>query len=635
MNAPAAAAAAAPQLSLSLIGVPNCGKTALFNRLTGSRQKVANYPGVTVERKEGRLVGPRSGRLYRVVDLPGAYSLEPATLDEAIARDVVLGRHASEPAPDLLVCVVDATNPRLNLRLVLELKRLGVPMIVALNMSDVAAERGYTFDRAALERALGVPVVPTVAVRAGGERELIEAIDSYGFAAVARGRRLEAPPPATAAEIEATQREVRRVLDEIGYRVPARAAMLARLDAVVLNPVAGPLLLAVVLFLMFQAVFSWAKAPQNLINVGITSLSQWLSAVLPAGPLHGLVLDGVIAGAGSVLVFLPQILILFLFILALEDSGYLPRAAFMLDRLMGRVGLSGRAFIPLLSSFACAIPGIMAARTIPSSRDRLATIMIAPLMTCSARLPVYALLIGAFIPQRAVGPVNLRGLVLFALYVAGVVSALGVAWVLKRTMMRGEYRPLLLELPEYRWPHLSNLVLGLWERTRIFLTRVGTIILTLMVVLWFLASFPAPPAGATGPAIQYSVAGLLGRGLEYLFAPIGFNWQISIALVPGLAAREVAVSALGTVYAMSGATDVAGALTPIISRSWSLATGLSLLAWYVFAPQCLSTLAVVKRETNSWTYPLAMAAYLFALAYLGALITYRVALACGGGALPV
>jgi ferrous iron transport protein B len=636
MNAPAAAAAAAPQLSLSLIGVPNCGKTALFNRLTGSRQKVANYPGVTVERKEGRLLGPRTGRLYRVVDLPGAYSLEPATLDEAIARDVVLGRHASEPAPDLLVCVVDATNLRLNLRLVLELKHLGLPMIVALNMSDVAAERGYSFDRAALERALGVPVVPTVAVRAGGERALVEAIDTYGFGAAAAraARRIETPPPATAADIEATQREVRLVLEEIAYRVPARAAMLARLDAVVLNPVAGPLLLAVVLFLMFQAVFSWARAPQNLINVGITSLSQWLSAVLPAGPLRGLVLDGVIAGAGSVLVFLPQILILFLFILALEDSGYLPRAAFMLDRLMGRVGLSGRAFIPLLSSFACAIPGIMAARTIPSARDRLATIMIAPLMTCSARLPVYALLIGAFIPQRALGPVNLRGLVLFALYVAGVVSALGVAWVLKRTMMRGEYRPLLLELPEYRWPHLSNLVLGLWERTRIFLTRVGTIILTLMVVLWFLASFPAPPPGATGPAIQYSVAGLLGRGLEYLFAPIGFNWQISIALVPGLAAREVAVSALGTVYAMSGATDVAGALTPIISHSWSFATGLSLLAWYVFAPQCLSTLAVVKRETNSWTYPLAMAAYLFALAYLGALITYRVALACGGGAVP-
>ena len=635
MNAPAAAAVAAPQLSLSLIGVPNCGKTALFNRLTGSRQKVANYPGVTVERKEGRLVGPRSGRTFRVVDLPGAYSLEPATLDEAIARDVVLGRHASEPAPDLLVCVVDATNLRLNLRLVLELKRLGRPMIVALNMSDVAEQRGYHLDRAALERALGVQVVPTVAVRAGGERELVEAIDAYGFAQRALAGRpepLAAPPPPTAAQIEATQREVRRVLTDSGYRVPARVKALARLDAIVLHPVAGPVLLGSVLFLMFQAVFSWAKGPQNLINAGVQQLSAWLTGVLPAGPLRGLLLDGVIAGTGSVLVFLPQILILFMFILALEDSGYLPRAAFMLDRLMWRVGLSGRAFIPLLSSFACAIPGIMATRTIPSARDRLATIMIAPLMTCSARLPVYALLIGAFIPQRAIGVFNLRGLVLFGLYLAGVVSALGVAFVLKRTVMRGEYRPLLLELPEYRLPHLTNLLLGLWERTRIFLTRVGTIILSLMVVLWFLASFPAPPADATGPAIQYSIAGLLGRGLQFLFAPIGFNWQISIALVPGLAAREVAVSALGTVYAMSGSSDVAGALTPLIARGWSLATGLSLLAWYVFAPQCMSTLAVVRRETNSWRYPLYMAGYLFALAYLAAFITYRVALQLGAGA---
>jgi ferrous iron transport protein B len=633
MNAPAAAALAAPHVSLSLIGVPNCGKTALFNRLTGSRQKVANYPGVTVERKEGRLVGPRSGRIYRVVDLPGAYSLEPATLDEAIARDVVLGRHASEPAPDLLICVVDATNLRLNLRLVLELKRLGRPLLVALNMSDIAAQRGYRLDVKALESALGVPVVPTVAVRPGGERALVEAIDTFGFSERALERApLAAPPPATAADIEATSREVRRVLNDSGYRVPARQSALARLDAIVLNPVAGPVLLAAVLFLMFQAVFSWAKAPQNLINAGVQWLSTALAGVLPQGPLRGLVLDGVIAGAGSVLVFLPQILILFLFILALEDSGYLPRAAFMLDRLMGRVGLSGRAFIPLLSSFACAIPGIMAARTIPSARDRLATIMIAPLMTCSARLPVYALLIGAFIPQHSVGPFNLRGLVLFALYVAGVVSALAVAFVLKRTMMRGEYRPLLLELPEYRLPHLRNLLLGLWERARIFLTRVGTIILTLMVVLWFLASFPAPPPGASGPAIQYSIAGMLGHALGYLFAPLGFNWQISIALVPGLAAREVAVSALGTVYAMSGAGDVETALSPVIAHTWSLATGLSLLAWYVFAPQCLSTLVVVKRETNSWRYPLYMAAYLFALAYAGAFITYRVALLAGGGA---
>jgi ferrous iron transport protein B len=616
--------------SLSLIGVPNCGKTALFNRLTGSRQKVANYPGVTVERKEGRFAGPRTGRIYRLIDLPGAYSLEPASLDEAVARDVVLGRHATEPPPDLLVCVVDATNLRLNLRLVLDLKRIGRPMLVALNMSDVAKQRGYRLNRQALEQALGIPVIETVAVRPGGESALVEAIDQYRFSETAP-ERVEAPPVATAADLEATQREVRRILDAIDYKVPPRVALLSRLDSVVLNPIAGPILLAVVLFMMFQAVFSWARLPMDFIAAEVGALGHAIGSVMPAGPLRGLVLDGVVAGTGSVLVFLPQILILFLFILALEDSGYLPRAAFMLDRLMGKVGLSGRAFIPLLSSFACAIPGIMAARTIPSNRDRLATIMIAPLMTCSARLPVYALLIGAFIPQKTVGIFNLRGLVLFALYAAGVLSAMGVAFALKRTVMRGTDRPLLLELPEYRLPNLRNLLLGLWERVRIFVGRVGTIILALMVVLWFLASFPAPPAGATGPPIQYSIAGVLGRGLEYIFAPIGFNWQISIALVPGLAAREVAVSALGTVYAMSNEGDVAGALAPVIARSWSLATALSLLAWYVFAPQCLSTLAVVKRETNSWRYPILMAAYLFALAYLGSFITYHVAVALGAG----
>jgi len=614
---------------LSLIGVPNCGKTALFNRLTGSRQKVANYPGVTVERKEGRFIGPHSGRVYRVVDLPGAYSLEATSLDEAIARDVVLGRHAAEPAPDLLICVVDVTNLRLNLRLVLELKRIGRPMIVALNMSDVAQQRGYAVDRQVLQKALGVPVVETVAVRPGGERELLEAIDRYVFAE--RPGRIEAPPTATAADIEATQREVRRILAEMSYRVPPRQALLSRLDAIVLHPIAGPALLAVVLFLMFQAVFSWAQLPMNAIDSGVGALRGWLEGSMQPGPLRGLLADGVVAGTGSVLVFLPQILLLFLFILTLEDSGYLPRAAFLLDRLMGKAGLSGRAFIPLLSSFACAIPGIMAARTIPSNRDRLATIMIAPLMTCSARLPVYALLIGAFIPQRSLGPFNLRGLVLFALYGAGVLSALLVALVLKRTVMRGEFRPLLLELPEYRLPNLRNLALGLWERGRIFVGRVGTIILTLMVVLWFLASFPRPPAGASGPAIQYSIAGMLGHALGIVFAPIGFNWQISIALVPGLAAREVAVSALGTVYAMSSSGDVASALSPVIASTWSLATGLSLLAWYVFAPQCLSTLAVVRRETNSWRYPLIMAGYLFAMAYAGAFVTYRVALALGGG----
>jgi ferrous iron transport protein B len=515
-------------------------------------------------------------------------------------------------------------------------------MLVALNMSDVAKQRGYQLNREALERALGVPVIETVAIRAGGERALIEAIDCYDFAShvpaptgTARATAAPSPTsnsPVTAAEIEATQREVRRILDQIGYRVPARLALLSRIDAVVLNPISGPLLLAVILFLMFQAVFSWAQLPMSLIQNGVAALSDWVGSNMHEGPLRGLLMSGIIAGTGSVLVFLPQILILFAFILALEDSGYLPRAAYMLDRLMGKVGLSGRAFIPLLSSFACAIPGIMATRTIPSSRDRLATIMIAPLMTCSARLPVYALLIGAFIPQRSVGIFNLRGLVLFSLYCAGVLSAMGVAFVLKKTVMRAGYQPLLLELPEYRLPVLRNLLLGLWERVRIFLSRVGTIILSLMVVLWFLASFPAPPAGATGPAIQYSIAGLLGSGLAKIFAPLGFNWQISVALVPGLAAREVAVSALGTVYSMSANTgDLEGALSPVIAGSWSIATGLSLLAWYVFAPQCLSTLSVVRRETNSWRYPVLMASYLFALAYVGSFVTYHVAVALGAG----
>jgi ferrous iron transport protein B len=618
-------AAADSRLRVALVGVPNCGKTALFNRLTGSRQHVANYAGVTVERKEGQCSDATSGRSYRVLDLPGSYSLAAATLDEAITRDVVLGRFHGEDVPDVIVNVVDATNLRLGLRLSLELLRLGRPMIVALNLSDIARQRGMNVDPAKLGALLGCPVVETVAVQSGGERQLLAAM-------------AQLPPPVAKAvvswsplrreEIEATQREVRRILEELGYREPLRVRALARIDRIVMHPVAGPALLLLVLFLMFQAVFSWAALPMDLIDRAFGAIGQWLQGALPEGPLRSLLVDGVIAGIGGVLIFLPQILILFFFILLLEDSGYLPRAAFLLDRLMGRVGLSGRAFIPLLSSFACAIPGIMAARTIPNMRDRLATILLAPLMTCSARLPVYALVIGAFIPAQKFGPFNLQGLVLFALYAAGVAGALAVAFVMKHFTMKSAYHPLLMELPEYRWPNLRNLVMGLWERTKIFVTRVGTIILALMIVLWFLSTYPAPPAGATGADIEYSLAGMLGRALQVVFAPIGFNWQISIALVPGLAAREVAVGALGTVYALSASADnVDAALTPLIAGSWSLPTALSLLAWFVFAPQCLSTLATVKRETNSWRYPLIMAAYLFALAYAASFITYRVALA--------
>jgi ferrous iron transport protein B len=614
-------------LQVALLGNPNCGKTALFNLLTGSRQKVANYAGVTVERKEGVLRTP-SGRRVRVLDLPGAYSLNPLSADETITRDIVTGARADVERPELLVCVTDASNLKLNLRLVLEARQLGLPIVVALNMSDVARRRGIVIDHAALERELGMPVVETVGVRHDGAKALVAALDAYVPAGQPVRREWRAP---TVHDVLQTQQEVRRILAAAVQEPRVDTRLDDAIDRVVLHPLWGLPILAVLLFLMFQAVFSWAQLPMDTIKSGMGGVGAWVQGAMPEGMLRSLLVDGVIAGAGSVLVFLPQILILFLFILALEDSGYLPRAAFLLDRVMGSVGLSGRSFIPLLSSFACAIPGVMATRTISSWRDRLVTIMIAPLMTCSARLPVYALLIGAFIPQREVwGVFNLQGLVLFALYFAGILSAMGVAWSFKHLRRQKGEAPLLMELPAYRWPNLRNLGVGLWERARIFLKRVGGIILSLMILLWFISSFPAPPAGASGPAIQYSLAGLIGQMLQPVFAPIGFNWQICIALIPGLAAREVAVGALGTVYSLSATGDaVAEQLSPMLAGSWSVATALALLAWYVFAPQCISTLATVKRETNSWRYPLMMAGYLFALAYVAAFLTYRIALVLG------
>ena len=622
-----AAEGLAHEWRIALVGNPNCGKTALFNLLTGARQKVANYAGVTVERKAGSARLP-DGRTVTVIDLPGAYSLDPATPDEQVMLEVIEGRRAGEAAPDLIVAVVDATNLRMNLRLVLELQRLGRPMLVALNMADVARAQGQAIDQQRLAQELGCTVVETVAVRHNGHAQLLQQIQAQ----VAHG----AAPQATAATAPRDplqlQHEVRRILAAVAPGARPSQRFHTRIDALVMHPVWGLALLAALLFLMFQAVFSWAEAPMDAIESTMSALGAWTTAHMADGPLRSLLVDGVIAGVGGVLVFLPQILILFLFILLLEDSGYLPRAAFLLDNLMGRVGLSGRAFIPLLSSFACAIPGIMAARTIANPRDRAVTILIAPLMTCSARLPVYALLIGAFIPQRPVaGLFELQGLVLFGLYVAGVLGAFVVAWILKRFTHEGrQVRSLMMELPSYHWPTLRNVSLGLWQRVVIFAHRVGTIILGLTVLLWFLASFPAPPAGATGAAIEHSFAGMLGHGLAQLFEPIGFNWQISIALVPGLAAREVVVSSLATVYALSASGDaLEQALTPLIAQQWGLPTALSLLAWFVFAPQCLSTLAAVKRETGGWRMPLLMAGYLFALAYVAAFVTYRVALALG------
>ena len=624
----------AAAIRLALVGNPNCGKTALFNLLTGSRQKVANYAGVTVERKEGRFHAP-SGRHYALLDLPGAYSLHAASLDEAITRDLCRGFYPGEPAPDVIVCVVDATNLRLHLRFALEVRELGKPMVVAVNMMDAAKRRGIEVDLDVLERELGVPVVPTVAVRRDGARELIAKLDAIADALheprshLGAGTALEGD----ALHAGAYHEETRRLLS-LAVTMPRRTGEVDdALDRWLLHPVVGLLSLAVVMFLIFQAVYAWATPLMDLIDAGTAALGEWAGAALPEGPLNSLIVDGIIAGVGGVIVFLPQILILFAFILALEESGYLPRAAFLLDKLMASAGLSGRSFIPLLSSFACAIPGIMATRSIQDPRDRLATIIVAPLMTCSARLPVYALLIGAFIPQQKIGLFNLQGLVLFALYAAGILSALLVAWVMKKWRRDKGEHALMLELPSYRMPHPRDLALGLWERAAIFLKRVGGIILALTILLWFLLNFPGAPAGATGPAIDYSLAGRIGHAMTSVFAPIGFNWQICIALIPGLAAREVAVSSLATVYAISAADDAAAAqaLSPLIIQDWSLATALSLLVWYIYAPQCLSTLATIKRETHSWKQVGISAGYLFGLAYLASFITYQVAVAMGAG----
>jgi len=611
---------------LALVGNPNSGKTALFNQLTGSRQKVANYTGVTVERKEGRMRGP-SGREYAVLDLPGAYSLHPASLDEAITRDLCRGFYPGEAAPDALVCVIDATNLRLHLRFALEVRELGKPMIVALNMVDAARKRGIEIDVPALEKALGVPVVETVAVQRNGARALVERIDALVPSL--------ASLPVHAAEAGADYHaQVREILAS-AVSMPARTGRIDdALDRWLLHPVFGLLSLAVVMFLIFQAVYAWATPMMDGIEAAFAWLGEAAATRLPEGPLSSLLTDGIIAGVGGVVVFLPQILILFAFILALEESGYLPRAAFLLDRMMAAAGLSGRSFIPLLSSFACAVPGIMSTRSIQDPRDRLATILVAPLMTCSARLPVYALLIGAFIPAKTVwGVFNQQGLVLFGLYVAGIASALIMSWTMKKFRRDKGEHPLMLELPSYRLPNPRDLLVGLWERAVIFLKRVGGIILALTILLWFLLSFPGAPENATLPAIDYSYAGQIGHAMAVIFAPLGFNWQICIALIPGMGAREVAVSSLATIYALSAADDDAAiqALTPVISDGWTLATGLSLMVWFIYAPMCISTLATIKRETNSWKQMAFATVYLFAAAYLAALVTYQVAKALGAG----
>ncbi len=619
-------------LRLALVGAPNCGKTALFNALTGSRQKVANYSGVTVERKTGVAVLP-SGVALDVIDLPGTYSLRARSPDEEVTRDMVLGQRAGEAAPDLLVVVADATSMRSGLRLLLELRRTGRPMIFVLNMIDIARFRGIEIDTRALSAALQIPVVSATAVRKGGLVELWARLDEI----VAQGIPAPAPSswaPPTAADLRQTHREADALIAAT-LREPVKPATLTtRIDAVLLHPVAGLLILLAILFVMFQAVFSWAQPVMGLILAGFEMLSASLRGLLPPGIFADFLQDGVISGVGSVLVFMPQILILFLFILLLEDLGYMARAAFLMDRIMGGAGLHGRAFIPLLSSFACAIPGIMAARVIDNRRDRLTTILVAPLMTCSARIPVYTLIISAFIPQRQVlGMFSLQGLVMFGLYGAGIAAALGVSFVARFLFWRGQPSPpFMLELPDYKMPRARSVLLGLMTRAQIFLKRAGTTIFSMMVVIWVLASFPRAPAGAAEPAIFYSFAAMIGRFIEPVLAPLGFNWQISIALVPGMAAREVAVAALGTVYAIQdGSGGTQQLLGPVLAQNWSLGTALSLLVWYIFAPQCASTLAVIRRETGGYKWMWVTFAYMLALAYLGSLVTYQIAVALGAG----
>ena len=620
---------------IALVGNPNSGKTALFNALTGSRQKVANYPGVTVERKEGVVQTP-AGLTVRLIDLPGTYSLRARSLDEIVTRDIVLGRLAGEDVPRLLVCVADATNLRLALRLALELKRVGRPMILALNMFDIARHRGFEIDLDRLSAELGGPVVASVAVRRGGTRDLLARIDEV-ISERGLPQGLVAPEGTwsepNAAELRATQRQADRILDA-AVRMPGPPdGFTRRVDRVVLHPVFGLVILLTILFLMFQAVFTWAQAPMELIKSGFAGLGVWVGVVLPQGWLLSFVRDGVISGLGSVLVFLPQFLTLFFFILLLEDFGYMARAAFLMDRIMGGAGLHGRAFIPLLSSFACAIPGIMATRVIASRRGRLATILVAPLMTCSARIPVYTLIIAAFVPaQTVLGWFSLQGLVMLGLYAAGITGALGVSWVFNRLLWRRDPSdPFMLELPDYKRPVLKNLALGLMQRGQIFLHRAGTTIFSMMVVIWFLCSVPPAPADATDPAINYSLAARIGQVMEPVLQPVGFNWQIDVALIPGMAAREVAVAALGTVYAIEGAAAKPDELGRTLTTHWSLATALALLAWYVFAPQCASTLGVVRRETNSWKWTAFLFGYMLALAYLAAFVTYHTAVALGAG----
>jgi ferrous iron transport protein B len=609
------------QRKIALVGNPNAGKSALFNALTGARQKIANYPGVTVERKSGRFVLP-TGEPVEMTDLPGAYSLDPTSPDEEVTSKVVRGQFAGEAEPDVLVIVLDASNLEQHLVFAQEILALGKPTVIALNMVDLAERDGLVLDASLLQQELGVRVVPTVAVRRRGLDDLAEAIAS------AETRH---PGPGITHLSQTERRVAAHAMAEGAILSETRRHRLhARLDRMLLNPWLGPVVLFVLLFVVFQAVFAWATPFADALEAAVGWLTGVAIEIIPAGLVRDLVTDGILGGVGSVVVFLPQIVILFFFILAMEASGYMARAAFLMDRMMARVGLSGRSFIPLLSSFACAIPGIMATRSITDPKDRLTTILIAPLMTCSARLPVYAVIIAAFIPNRSVGwGVGLQGLVLLALYVTGIIGAMVVALVLRRSVTKGDASGFIMELPKYQLPRLKDMAIGLWQRAWIFLRRAGTIIFTVTVVLWLMLNFPQAKPGES--QVDASIAGKVANGLAVVVKPIGFNRDMALALIPAMAAREVAVSSLATTYAVDASDEdrQAHELGDQLKARWTLPMALAFLAWFVFAPQCMSTIAVTRRETNGWKWPAFMLAYLFGLAYIAAGATYWIAVTAG------
>ncbi len=602
--------------TVAIVGAPNSGKSTLFNRLTGLRQKVANYPGVTVEHRTG-MASLRDGRAVTLIDLPGSYGLAPRSEDERVVERVLGGTMPGVPRPDAVLLVLDATNLGRNLALAAPVLALGLPTLVVLNMADELEARGGTLDTVALAGQLGATVALVSATRGEG----LETVQRFLEGTFAVPARIELP---VIQNVPACRLWAGRVADRSAYRAPAPAIWTRRLDGVFLHPLAGPLVFLAVVVGVFQTMFTVARPMMDGVEALVLGSGRWLGAVMPASPFRDLLVEGVWGGVGSVVVFLPQILLLFLFIGILEDSGYLARAAVITDRTMARVGLQGKSFIPLLSAYACAVPAIMATRTIENRRDRLATILIAPFMTCAARLPVYTLIIAAFLPERPVlGPfVGTRAAALLGLYALGFLAAVGTARLLKSTILRSGRTPFILELPPYRWPTFRSLGLRLLDRAKVFLTRAGTIILGVAVALWLLAHLPL--SGGRAPAIADSVAGTLGRAVEPAIAPLGFDWRVGIGLVTSLAAREVIVGTLGAIHGVEGGASSSAGLQEALRKNLTPGGAVALLVFFAFAMQCVSTLAVVKRETGGWKYPVLQFTYMLTLAYLGALAANQI-----------